>query len=95
MKPATLLNITVSAVAIILLVSYNVHTTKQVDNTPEIIQLGKEVVQLQKEIIHLQETSKLLLIRMSFVEKWKDSILYRPPEPLLNEGRRKKIGDRK
>ncbi|KXH69830.1 MAG: hypothetical protein AM326_01785 [Candidatus Thorarchaeota archaeon SMTZ-45] len=49
-----------------------------------LIELSREVSELQKDVIRWQETAYLLLIRMSFMEEWKASVLYRPPD-LLEE----------
>jgi len=45
-----------------------------------ISQINREIIDIQKDIIRWQETSHILLVRMAFMEKWRHSILYRPPE---------------
>ncbi len=42
--------------------------------------ISEEVATLQKDVIRWQNTAIILLIRMSVMEEWRGSILFRMPE---------------
>ena len=53
--------------------------------------ISKEVEMLQKDVIRWQSTAMILLIRMTFIEDWRASVLFQPEltemdKKLIKEG---------
>ena len=47
--------------------------------------ISEEVASLQKDVIRWQHTAMILLVRMTFMEEWRGSILFRSLEPTLSD----------
>ena len=84
MKDIPLLFICVMFAVLGYLAGYNEASKKP---TEELVlsAISEEVANLQKDVIIWQETAMLLLVRMTFMEEWRASVLYRPPELLEEE----------
>lgn len=48
-------------------------------------EISKEIKNLQKDVVRWQNTAMILLIRMTVMEEWRGSIIYRPPELSLDD----------
>jgi hypothetical protein len=45
----------------------------------------EEISQLQKDIMQCRHDNMVVLIRLVYLEDWRDSILFRPPNPLFEK----------